>query len=275
MKYALALLFSALTAALFGQSKSESNSDLVITYQLNYKRLVSSEQLKSTRTVLVVNKSGSFFSFEGMIELNKLRKEKDLSISDILAYQPPFYLVIRKEKGISAHYESIVDDYYIINEPISLRWELVNQDSLIGKVKCKKAISNYGGRKWIAWYNPEIAVSSGPYVFDGLPGLIYKISDSENIFNFVIAEIKSQKFEMDTNLGNYFINSEQKPFETISRADFLKIRTKLSQMSIDEQMAYMNRGMQEREKLVITTVNGEAVRTNVPVKKKNFFEKDE
>ncbi len=275
MKHALILLLLVLTAALFGQSKSESNSDLVITYQLNYKRLVGSEQLKSTRTILAVNKSGSFFSFEGMIELNKLKKEKELTIDDVLANQPPFYLLIKKEKGICTHYESIAEDYYVIKEAVVLRWELVSQDSLIGKVKCKKAITNYGGRKWIAWYNPEIAVSTGPYVFDGLPGLIYKIADSENIFNFTIEELKSQKFDVDTNLANYFINSEQKPFEAISRENFIKIRSQLSRMSIDEKMAYMNRSKPEREKLLITTVNGEAVRTNLPAKKKNFFEKDE
>ena len=260
---------------LFGQAPKKSTTDVKITYQLKYKRLVDSEDRKISQGVLLIGRDNSFFSFEGMIELNKLKKEKELTIDDVMANQPPYYLVIKREKGNLVHYESIVNDYYLINEPVLVNWDLINQDSLIGKVNCKKAITNYGGRKWIAWYNPEIAVSTGPYVFDGLPGLIYKISDSENTFTFDLEEIKNEKFEVDSNIANYFINSEQKPFEAISREKFFKIRSRLNRMSLDQRMAYMNRRKEEQEKLLITDENGEAIRTNSPAKAKNFFEKDQ
>ena len=50
---------------------------------------------------------------------------------------------------------------------------------------CQKATATFRGRDYEAWFTPEIPVNDGPWKFFGLPGLILKVTDAENIFSFV------------------------------------------------------------------------------------------
>ena len=45
----------------------------------------------------------------------------------------------------------------------------------IGEFETQKAETFIFGRKWTAWFSPEIPIQDGPYKFRGLPGLIVKI----------------------------------------------------------------------------------------------------
>ena len=41
-----------------------------------------------------------------------------------------------------------------------------------------------------AWYSKELAVSLGPYVFQGLPGLILEVSSNNNLLLYRAQKIK-------------------------------------------------------------------------------------
>lgn len=74
----------------------------------------------------------------------------------------------------------------------SLKWNLIEGDSTIANYHCKKAAINLFGRDYIAWYCPTIDLPYGPYKFKGLPGLIFKVVDTKNLFNFTIHKIKKE-----------------------------------------------------------------------------------
>lgn len=74
----------------------------------------------------------------------------------------------------------------------SLKWNLIEGDSIIADYHCKKATINLFGRDYIAWYCPTIDLPYGPYKFNGLPGLIFKVVDTKNLFNFTIHKIKKE-----------------------------------------------------------------------------------
>lgn len=71
---------------------------------------------------------------------------------------------------------------------LNLDWELQNETKTIAGLTCSKAMTNYGGREYTAWYTTEIPISDGPYIFNGLPGLIVKVVDSKGWYDF---ELKS------------------------------------------------------------------------------------
>ncbi len=74
-------------------------------------------------------------------------------------------------------------------------WQLVNEESKISNLTCKKATINYKGRNWTAWYSTEINLPYGPYKFGGLPGLIVKISDDTGDFDFeIVSSVSSQNW---------------------------------------------------------------------------------
>ena len=67
-----------------------------------------------------------------------------------------------------------------------LAWTLAEGDSVIAGVKCKKATCSMGGRQWVAWYSGEYNMPFGPYLFRGLPGLIFAVSDTRNNYVFTL-----------------------------------------------------------------------------------------
>lgn len=73
-------------------------------------------------------------------------------------------------------------------EPVIKNWELVNETKVINTIICKKAKVTFKGRNWIAWYSLEIPLSYGPYKFNGLPGLIIKITDDKGDFDFELVK---------------------------------------------------------------------------------------
>lgn len=66
----------------------------------------------------------------------------------------------------------------------SLDWEITEKDSLIEGSTCTKALCEFGGRTWEAWFSTAQPIPVGPYVFDGLPGLVYLLRDADRLFEF-------------------------------------------------------------------------------------------
>ncbi|KGF43876.1 hypothetical protein HMPREF0647_08710 [Prevotella bivia DNF00320] len=65
-----------------------------------------------------------------------------------------------------------------------INWEVIGDDSIINNINVTKAKCCFGGRDWTAWFAMDYPVPYGPYLFDGLPGLIVSIRDSKNNFSF-------------------------------------------------------------------------------------------
>lgn len=74
---------------------------------------------------------------------------------------------------------------YHLEVSYPLAWNLSSSavDTINGVV-CRVATLNYGGHNWKAYYNSDIAISEGPYVFAGLPGLIVRIEDDRGWYRF-------------------------------------------------------------------------------------------
>lgn len=70
------------------------------------------------------------------------------------------------------------------------KWKIVNDFKKINKMNCQKAVADYKGRKWEAWFSKDFPVSDGPYKFTGLPGLVVSVKDSENEHVFDLVQIK-------------------------------------------------------------------------------------
>jgi GLPGLI family protein len=87
------------------------------------------------------------------------------------------------------------------------KWKLTNEKQEILSYKVQKATLTFGGRKWIAWFAKEIPFSDGPYKFNGLPGLILKISDEKGDHSFEIIGIEktgSSTYKILKDDNSYF-----------------------------------------------------------------------
>lgn len=80
----------------------------------------------------------------------------------------------------------ILDVYEYTETPEKISWQLEKGDTLIQGYKCHKATCRYRGRDYVAWYADDVPIPFGPYVFGGLPGLIFKIDDTAHHYSFEI-----------------------------------------------------------------------------------------
>lgn len=82
------------------------------------------------------------------------------------------------------------DNMFRLKDDRIIKWKLSEDKDKIGQLDVNKASTYFAGRKWYAWYAPDIPINDGPYKFQGLPGLIVKIEDNSKTHKYELIEIK-------------------------------------------------------------------------------------
>jgi len=81
---------------------------------------------------------------------------------------------------------------------------LENRFSKILGYDVQEATTEFGGRKWVAWFAKELPIPDGPYKFKNLPGLILKIEDTTKSHIFELKGIRTNDHNFTyPNLNNY------------------------------------------------------------------------
>lgn len=91
---------------------------------------------------------------------------------------------------------------YIKEQALKISWIISKETKKIGNFTCLKATGLFRGRKYTAWYTPEIAVPYGPWKLNGLPGLILEAYDyNKNVYwYFKSLEYPSKTKESISNI---------------------------------------------------------------------------
>lgn len=109
-------------------------------------------------------------------------------------------MIIDRSIGIITYAGNVgPGENYIYQENVpDIDWELLEGTEDILGYTCGKAKATWRGREWTAWYC-DIPESIGPWKFNGLPGLILKLSDKSGEQMFIAEEIR--KYEYSIGLG--------------------------------------------------------------------------
>jgi GLPGLI family protein len=102
------------------------------------------------------------------------------------------------------------------SEDISLQnWELHDDTLSVGGYLCQKATCNFRGRNYTSWFTVDIPVSNGPWKFGGLPGLILKVYDDDNLYTFECVSIENYPIKYPIQMYDAYKNyskTEHKKF---------------------------------------------------------------
>ncbi|ASK31367.1 GLPGLI family protein [Chryseobacterium sp. T16E-39] len=121
-------------------------------------------------------------------------------------------------------------DMYSYEEDRPLTWKILPETTKIGDYKVQKAETDFGGRKWTAWFTTDLSYQDGPYKFNGLPGLIVKVEDSQGDYSFdLMKNYKIAAFPTMNQFGNII---------KVKRADYLKQQKKF----FEDPMSFMTQG---------------------------------
>lgn len=201
-----------------GQTKIAS------TYEFTYYTKINTHILEEYNGHLYFDDSNAVFSWE-MIGDNSLKSNADgnFTRAEHLKHGE-FNLYKKKEKQlISKSIISKSEHHYVAQEAPDLDWDILDDSMMIAGYQCNKAITDYMGRTYTAWFTKEIPVSYGPWKLHGLPGLILKATDVKNEISFSITEINEKKIikEIDyddndlVSLGYYYQRMVDYPFEQL------------------------------------------------------------
>lgn len=81
--------------------------------------------------------------------------------------------------------QEISDKDYVYVEPATMdTWEIGEETKEFMGYTVQKAMIDFAGRHYEAWFTMEVPISDGPYLFRGLPGLIVEIYDTQNHYHF-------------------------------------------------------------------------------------------
>lgn len=84
-------------------------------------------------------------------------------------------------------WDSNMGDHFRYPVPMDdLVWEMCDSTKVILNYKCQMAVADYHGRRWTAWFAPDVPVQDGPWQLYGLPGLIMEANSVDGEYRFLI-----------------------------------------------------------------------------------------
>ncbi len=101
------------------------------------------------------------------------------------------YIAKDRNSGDITVYDKWGDGIYYYNEPLDeMQWEVqADTTATILGYECFMAVSDYHGRRWIAWFTPEVPVPDGPWKLHCPGGMILK-ADTGDGFSFEATAIE-------------------------------------------------------------------------------------
>lgn len=236
MKYLLIILFAS--NFVFGQTSDEYM--LSVTYINKFKDRLSYDFPLKEYSRLLVKGNTSIYQIYNVMKLDTLLKNGTATENDIINRYFSYNKHTIKIEGSELQYLDVIfDDYYSYQEKIEYQWVIENETQEIMGYNCKKATTTYAGREWVAWFTLDIPVSAGPYKFRGLPGLIIKIADTTNSYDFElysVVEVPFRPFE------KYYIPVDLSNIIKTDRITFNKMKANYESLSLNEKINYQSSG---------------------------------
>ena len=167
--YCLLLKFTVVSA-------QEHEENLLIRYNVQYNHLFDrGSDIKTYDAKLYVQGDRSLFT------MKRNKKNESLDIDNYYDASPDSLFTVYKD----VESNSLLFDFYALDQQTHfyadtlhpMEWKLTSEEKIVEGISCKKAVTRFKGRDYVAWYAPSIPISNGPWKLGGLPGLILEAYD--------------------------------------------------------------------------------------------------
>lgn len=111
----------------------------------------------------------------------------------------------------------VLSEFYMVDEEFPVfNWKIEENTKEIGGYTAQMATTQYKGRDYTAWFTTELPFQSGPWKFQGLPGLILEVADSreEVFFNYAGFD-KIEAGSVNFGLPEKVIATDQKALDRL------------------------------------------------------------
>ncbi|RQP09898.1 MAG: GLPGLI family protein [Chryseobacterium sp.] len=230
MKRTLLLLFVAV--AVIMQAQTSANR---FFYELTYKPKTDSARMETEMMVLDITPTKSIYrDYMAVSQDSILKAEIEMmqksgmfrDISKSIKQPKITYKITKTYPSMKTQYSDVIMSGFTpmamgYGEDNKFNWTILPETAKIGEYNAQKATTDFGGRKWIAWFSGDIPFQDGPYKFYGLPGLIVKLEDVDNNFSWVLKGNKKID-NYDEYTFTETMSGLSKPITEVPRAKFEK-----------------------------------------------------
>lgn len=214
-------------------ANAQTKADIEVSYTMTSPNTRTGKLGDSTHQyILLANSSQSKFysprteqidslcsTPDGEAKFKEMQRAAALAgnFDDIPRRDGSMYVVKSTDTNVMKVYDTAGMEQYVVEEPIeNIDWTL-SEDSLKNVLgyDCIMATADYHGRKWTAWFTPEIPLQAGPWKLAGLPGLILEADADNGVYSFVATGIQNTTRQ----ISPVYLADR---YEKVSRKDLLK-----------------------------------------------------
>lgn len=202
-----------------GNAQNENIKNIVVDYNVFY----NTEYPLVKKAKLIIDKEMSESIF--LVFPNNLSKEKAELVEETkinLNFGNDLFLFNYRNKLNKKLYtkDHMLDKEYIIKEDVpTFKWELLSEEKIKDSIVLKKAKTVFRGREYIAWYSMDFPIDFGPWKFNGLPGLIFEISDKTNRYKWELTKIN---YDENKDYSKILVNETKS--DTINIKQYVDLR---------------------------------------------------
>lgn len=142
-----------------------------------------------------------------------------------------------------------IETRYIDHDAV-MDWTITDESRDILGYECRKATTDYRGRHYEAWYAEDLPLGFGPYMFRGLPGLIFEINDTAREYEFSLLGFERLAQPFVLTIDDYQV-------EKMTRDEFRK----LERAKYNDPMMDMSGGV---ENLHVYDSDGKEIKHSAP-----------
>jgi GLPGLI family protein len=202
MKKHLLTALILLAAFIAAKAQQPDTARVIIHYKFNHVRdTTAREHPYMEKMVLYVGKNASVYKSYDRISANaqfkKAYAEAVASSPDghprvnrMGVGSPVEYYQFPNEQKLLTKDQLMMNSYLVETALPAIAWKISSDTATYGSLHCQKAIGNFKGREYTAWFCPDLPVHTGPWKLNGLPGVIVDAHDAKNevVFKFVGVE---------------------------------------------------------------------------------------
>jgi|GEM_PF-6262169 len=229
-KYTLLFLLCLLQLNLFAQSGISDPCIGQIYYAFSHKydtSLQNSNRFKETALLRYGKNMSIYQSFDRMISEQKDAERKTevlpngttlTSLSAFGSMDKYYFLSQRKEIQRIRSFGAPAQLYSMPDKNITINWKIESEIKQIGGFLCQKATTIFRGRNWTAWFCNDIPFGYGPWILNGLPGLILEAYDQNREVEFLFKEITKVTVDIVITVPQETVSVDEVKFEKIRQA---------------------------------------------------------
>lgn len=198
MKKIVFILTFLMAAFMQANAQKPDSANFLVHYKFSHLRDTTNPQniYHENMMLLVGNVSTVYKSYDSRLADEDVKRQIMEQTATNGGHGP--IKIMRKNGGSGTEYylfpaegkfirrEKMINSYLVDEQVPVIDWHLKSDTASFGAYHCQKAMGNFKGREYTAWFCPDLSVHGGPWKLLGLPGLILEAYDTkkEVVFKF-------------------------------------------------------------------------------------------